>query len=59
MGSSFLTPKLIKKISVRSLEAEPSWFKPINQGFQEEGMGVFALEDNNHAENKSYFKMPD
>lgn len=44
----FFTPKLIKKISVKSLESEPSWFQPINQGFEREGVGYFCIKDNHH-----------
>lgn len=59
---SFLTPRLIKKISVKSLEAELSWLQPINQGFEEDGDGCFCIgrqETTTTHTHTNYFKMPD
>lgn len=60
MGYLFLNPKLIKNMSVKSLEAEPSWFQPISQGIWEGGWWVLCIRrEVTTNQKKSYFKMPD
>lgn len=53
-----LTPKLIKKISVKSLKAEPSWSQPIHQGFEEEGEECFCIRKTTtkHTHTQNYLK---
>ena len=59
-GLLSLAPKLIKKISVKSMKAELSWSQPIHQGFEEEGKECFCIRKTTtkHTQ-KKLFKMPD
>ena len=71
-GLPSLTQKLIKKISVKSLKAEPLWFQHINQGFEKKGDDCFYIrrqppskktnqpnkQTKKTKQNKGYLKMP-